>query len=335
MSARSILIVGQGLAGSLLAWEGLTYGHHITVIEGHKSFAASPVAAGLITPIIGKRFNKAWELDTCLPVAKLTYSAIEKALGSDLLTPRTVIRIFNSLEEKALILNKVQQVDYKNYIEKIYPPRTWGNDSFGSVGICGGGVLNIPLLLAGIRKKLIAEGRFIEIDFDFKHIHFDSQKVYYNSEQYDAVIFCEGHHARYNPLFAHIVWRPAKGDILTVQAPLPKAWMPYVLNNGHWLIPQTPVVSRVGATYEWEWKDEPSVQSKQVLLTAFKALMPDAYMPVILEQLSGIRLATMDTKPCVQMHPTYSQAYIFNGFGSKGSLLIPYFAQQFWQTFTA
>jgi len=51
------LIVGQGLAGSLLAWELIQRGCSVLVVDkGEEN--ASQVAAGLINPVTGIRFVK-------------------------------------------------------------------------------------------------------------------------------------------------------------------------------------------------------------------------------------------------------------------------------------
>ena len=43
---------------------------------------------------------------------------------------------------------------------------------------------------------------------------------------------------------------------------------------------------------------------------------------------AGIRPIIKDYKPVLGMHPQYSQLGIFNGLGSKGTLIAPFFARQ-------
>ncbi|MDQ6980689.1 MAG: hypothetical protein Q9M46_04365, partial [Ghiorsea sp.] len=52
---QSIIIVGGGLAGSLLTWTLMQQGIHIQLYAGDKT-CASRVAAGLINPVTGQRF---------------------------------------------------------------------------------------------------------------------------------------------------------------------------------------------------------------------------------------------------------------------------------------
>ena len=63
------LIIGQGLAGSLLAWELIQRDCKVVIIDNGKE-NASQVAAGLINPITGMRFVKSADVDTLLPAAK-------------------------------------------------------------------------------------------------------------------------------------------------------------------------------------------------------------------------------------------------------------------------
>ena len=55
------LIIGQGLAGSLLAWELIQRRCSVVVVDnGNEN--ASQIAAGLINPITGMRFVKYYSL---------------------------------------------------------------------------------------------------------------------------------------------------------------------------------------------------------------------------------------------------------------------------------
>jgi glycine/D-amino acid oxidase-like deaminating enzyme len=51
------LIIGQGLAGSLLSWELLQHGCSIHLIDNQQE-NASQIAAGLINPVTGMRLVK-------------------------------------------------------------------------------------------------------------------------------------------------------------------------------------------------------------------------------------------------------------------------------------
>ena len=75
------LIVGQGLAGTLLAWEFERAGFSFAIADAGHGRAASGVAAGIINPITGRRLVKSWRIDARLAGARAEWpSALEPRL---------------------------------------------------------------------------------------------------------------------------------------------------------------------------------------------------------------------------------------------------------------
>ena len=61
------LIIGQGLAGSALAYQLLQAGQKVLVIDNQYANSASRVAAGLLNPITGNEMKKTWWADRLFP----------------------------------------------------------------------------------------------------------------------------------------------------------------------------------------------------------------------------------------------------------------------------
>ena len=53
---QTYIIVGQGVAGTLLAYFLLKAGQNVIAIDNYHKGAASNVAAGIINPITGRRY---------------------------------------------------------------------------------------------------------------------------------------------------------------------------------------------------------------------------------------------------------------------------------------
>ena len=70
-------IVGQGLAGTQLAWRLFQRGKRVVLIDRDEAVTASKAAAGLVNPITGQRINLSWRLHEFLPVALEFYRYVE------------------------------------------------------------------------------------------------------------------------------------------------------------------------------------------------------------------------------------------------------------------
>ena len=95
------------------------------------------------------------------------------------------------------------------------------------------------------------------------------------------------------------------------------------------MIPLNNQQIRVGATFDRENINSiPTEQGKNNLLKTLHSISPKL-RPTLLNHKANIRPCTLDKQPFIGHHPHYSQLSIFNGFGAKGSLQIPWYSQQF------
>jgi glycine/D-amino acid oxidase-like deaminating enzyme len=142
------------------------------------------------------------------------------------------------------------------------------------------------------------------------------------------IVFCEGHRGISNPWFGHLPFQLAKGEIISCQtdAPGPKQ----ILNYGRWLIPLAAGRFKTGATFDpINLNTETHNNTASVLLNALEAVYPGLQPVSIFEHKAGIRPTTLDKQPFLGAHPRHANLHIFNGFGAKGSLAIPWFTQAF------
>ena len=85
---------------------------------------------------------------------------------------------------------------------------------------------------------------------------------------------------------------------------------------------------RLGATYDWrDLTNAPTAEAIEMLQKKLSNIFSDSYE--IINHQAGIRPTTHDRRPVIGLHPNYPQIGIFNGLGSKGTMLGPYFAKQF------
>jgi glycine/D-amino acid oxidase-like deaminating enzyme len=103
-----------------------------------------------------------------------------------------------------------------------------------------------------------------------------------------------------------------------------------MINRGKWLLPINKETFKLGATYERsELNETPTEDAEQELLDAMGDIFLTRPAVRVTDHMAGVRPGTKDKQPFVGLHPEHPQLGIFNGFGSKGSLLIPWHAEQF------
>ena len=84
----------------------------------------------------------------------------------------------------------------------------------------------------------------------------------------------------------------------------------------------------IGATHEWKFDDAlPSEKGKNQLLESLSAVLNLPFK--IVEHKAAIRPTVKDRRPFIGFHPKNSIVGIFNGMGTKGISLAPYFAKHF------
>jgi glycine/D-amino acid oxidase-like deaminating enzyme len=323
------LIIGQGLAGSILAYTLEQLGQRVLILDDGLRSSASKVAAGLINPVTGQRFVKAPDTDAQLAAARTLYTALEQRFGVTLLYPLPMLRLLRNEKEAERCRKRLNDPDYRDYLSAprdelagIRPP--WG--------VCEQrhtGYLDTRLLLESLAGHFRRGDRLITDRFDPAALEIHHKGIRWQGISADRIVFCEGYKGMDNPWFEHLPFQPAKGEILSLRIEdplLPRA----ILNGGQWLMPRHDGSYRLGASYDRENLDETIGNSaRSTLLAALPRLLGRQLAYTIIDQSAGVRPNTLPKTPFTELHPQHHQLAIFNGFGSRGSLLIPWHAQRF------
>ena len=96
---KSILIVGHGLAGAILAHTLINRGIKVTCTEGQIKHSASRIAAGLINPFIGPDPDHRLHLESAWKVISNFFRKWEEEFGEKLYKSESLIRIFTSQKQ--------------------------------------------------------------------------------------------------------------------------------------------------------------------------------------------------------------------------------------------
>jgi glycine oxidase len=321
------LIIGQGLAGTHVAWQALGRGEWPLVIDQSKPGAASQVAGGLVNPVTGRRLTKTWGAETLIPFAEGTYRAHEARVKARFYFQKPIARIFKDEQQKDHWHKKRRPLqEYYAYVQSETLPADIENTCHvekGGVVLKEGGFLNTKHYLEKSRDHFDQKGLLKTAHFDYNLLGFQNGLWEWEGFQAKYVIGCEGWQLPNNPYFASLPLKPVKGQVLTVDAvDLPTE---QVINKGFWMIPVGGREFRVGATYEHDITSvEPSAEGFQQLTDQLDRFLKVPYK--VLQRESGVRPTMPDSLPVAGWHPSNPQMGILNGLGSKGVLQAPYLA---------
>ena len=325
------LIIGQGLAGSLLANSLMARGQSVLVVDNDFASASSTVAAGLINPVTGKRLVKTVGVDECLPQARQTYRALEQTLGVELLIDKPMLRLFHSQSERERWQRRQQEEGYQGYLGEVVEAAQLPAPVIASHGAgrqLQTAYLRTEPLLRGLREQLMQQHSYQQSQFDYDELRLGEGKVSWREVSARRVIFCEGYKGASNPWFDWLPFQPAKGEFLTLRCgeKLPDQ----IINSGRWIMPRGDGLYRAGASYDHHQLDDSiTPEAREMLLAALPGFLAGPPSFEVVAQQAGVRPTTSDRQPFIGLHPQHPTLTIFNGFGSKGSLLIPWHAERF------
>lgn len=324
------LIVGQGIAGSILAWTLSQRGHRVLILNDPTLPSASKVSGGIFNPLTGKKLSRTWKADDLFPFAHKFYTDMQNLLEGDFLHDCDVYRPYRSIEEQNSYLAQTADPNLAKYVvdradDSKFSP--FIENPYGGLQIKHSGWVDCIQMLQKIEAYFITKNQYLYGKIDFEKIEIQEDGVKYEGFNIKKILFCEGYEARQNPFFSWLPFNPVKGQSLI--AFIEDYSLPEIINQGAFVLPMDGRgTCRLGATYSWHdinW--EITADGREYLKGKINTFLKAPYK--ILEQQVGIRPSTKDRRPFVGIHPEYPSLGIFNGLGTKGVSLAPYFAEQF------
>lgn len=327
------LIVGQGIAGSVLAIQLIENGYSVCVIDKPELSLSSKVAAGIWNPIVFKRLTESWLASALVAELISFYTACETLFNTKLLHHRNIIKPFTEEQEKKLWLKKSQEnhtfLDTNLYTNfKLSPQQNFDNYS----KVKNAGNIDLATFLEYTQRYLKENQSYLKELFIHADLIINPDSIHYKSISAKHIIFCEGYLISQNPYFNWIPMKPAKGETLTIRCEGLNLEND-IFNKGIFLMPLGNHTYKVGATYAWDdLNDKPTDPKKQELESKLKELLKVPF--TVISHDAGVRPSVIDRRPVIGVHPEHKNCYLFNGFGTKAVMLAPYLAKEFIQHFT-
>lgn len=327
MQQADYLIIGQGICGTMLSWFLHKEGKSFVVVDDGNEHSTSKVAAGIINPVTGRRYSYSWMIDGIMPFAESAYGEIGTYLDAPFIRRRSVIDFFPSPGMHDNFLDTLVRND--SYLST-YPDQNHFNQYFNCDFGCGeinpAYVVNLQLLLASWRKKLLDLGALLEERFDAAALEIKDDSVSYKGITAHKAIFCDGIASVQNPWFGLLPFSPNKGEALIIESrELPHH---HIFKKGTLLAPlAVEHTFWAGSNYSWDYKDAQPTEAFREQMTAHLQSWLKVPFKVLFHK-AAVRPATVERRPFVGLHPHYSSIGILNGMGSKGTSLAPFFAHQ-------
>lgn len=321
------LLLGQGISGTFLSYYLLQAGKSVLVVDQPHSWSPSRVAAGIMNPVTGRRLTTVWKAADILGFAPEAYRAIGQTLGIEACSRKDIIDFFPNPFMRESFLEKSQSNDpYVQMGTDDHPWSSYFRFEFGHGQIAPVYTAHLDLLIPAWRRYLSGRGCLLEEEVDVRDIRVTTEQVVLNNITAERVIFCEGPVGMDNPWFHRLPFSRNKGQALVLRIPeLPAT---QIFKKNMLLVPlPEPELFWLGASYEWEFADQ--LPSPEFLQKGTSVLQEWLKLPFeVVDQRAGLRPATLERRPFCGLHPIHSRVGIFNGMGTKGCSLAPYFARE-------
>jgi glycine/D-amino acid oxidase-like deaminating enzyme len=329
MADNSYIIVGQGLAGSILALTLMERNCKVLVVDDGYLHSSSKVAAGMWNPVNFRKNRPVWNAAQLVPAMDDFYNSWQEKLGLRFVHPRLIVRPFQTIDQQNDWLACSGDPKYAPYFSDESTSDLQGirlnfPDGYGIVK--NAGFIDVPVFLEGCRNYLKEKNAYAAGEFDYNEVKLYTGEARYREHTATGIIFCEGHKAAHNPWFSYLPFRNAKGEIITLRSTgLPRE---NIASKGIWIVPVGEHRYKAGATFAWDdLTSEPTPQALQKLRDDLSQLTDSAYE--VEQQQAGIRPATSDRRPFAGTHPEMERIHIMNGLGTKGVMIAPWLARQF------
>ena len=323
------LIVGQGLAGTLLAHFLEQNGASFCIFDDENAHSSSQIAAGLINPITGRRFVKSWMMDELLPFAKETYHHIEKILDIKLYYQHNIVRALFSAGEENDWFARSAIPEYAPYIQDpadIADFLPYVHPTYSYSEINHSARIHIALMQRRYKMRFQEKKQWVQEIFEHQLLKYTDEGIEYKQWKAKKIIFCEGAKAKENPFFNYLPFMCDKGEILLVK--IPNVKFDKIYKHKVYLIPYEADTYWVGASVRWDYtNDLPTEEGKKELIEKLEKAITVPY--AIIDHQAAIRPTVRDRRPFIGQHPRHKSLFLFNGFGTKGTSLAPYWAAHF------
>lgn len=317
------IIVGQGIAGTILAFELLKRNKKVKVVDEFQANSSSRIALGIYNPLVLKWFTRSWKAEVQLKKLNNFCKDFENEFNVKINHKSNIYKFLetnfsiNNWIEKQFSPNREQFMsEHLKYLDGIKNP-------FGVV--LQSGWVDIKLMLDSFRAFLKKNKILINESFVFNELKINKDYIKYNNYISKYIVFCEGSSVINNPYFNNLGFKMTKGEIIHFKSTDLK--LNKIIHSGIITIPISNDTYYSGATFNWDINSIiPTEIARGEIINKIKKIRNFNYE--LIDQKVAIRPSVIDRRAIIGSHHKHKNLYLMNGLGSRGMLLSPYLADQ-------
>lgn len=316
-----VIIVGQGLVGSLLAIELIKQGKKVVVIDNNHKTSSTKIAAGIMNPIVGQRLTLLWEnSDSCKEVISY-YREVENKLKTSFLKKIKQTRILTKKTELEFLEKRRKDPKYNHLISSV---NYMENSKLYEIGLANFEVeesyrLDTQEFLEKTKVYLKNRNLMVCDEVKYSDIIPSENDIQLKALNAKNIVFCEGFVGKDNPFFKELKFKNAHGHILEIENN--ELDPSRVLNHGKWLCPIGENKFKYGSTSYWEDSPKENKKSKEKLKESLNIFLKSKYS--IVKCLEGVRPAMANRVPFFGRSGMNKHIWMINGLGGQGVSQVP------------
>ena len=304
------IIIGQGLAGSALAWRLYFNNKSFIIIDSEANTSASKAALGIYNPITGRKNIKTWNADILFKELENFYMRVEESLNTKILYRKNIFRPFKNNRDLNDWNIRLGNEKYKKYLKEI-----------NNKGITtkGSGYLDVKKYLKKTKKYFKHIGRYKVHKLNNTELLKENNHINIDGYNFNKIVMCMGIDQKKINLFSEIKLIPVAGNSIKAES---KFFSNNILNKRISIFNVSKNEIYAGSTYN----NGNINKGINLLKNQINKIINSDFK--ILKSYFGIRPASKDRRPIVGKHKIINNLFIINGLGSKGVSQSPYCSKQ-------
>jgi glycine/D-amino acid oxidase-like deaminating enzyme len=319
------IIVGDGYGALFFAHQLIKNNKTFALFSGGEK-SASHISAGIVNPLVLKRFTRFWLAQEQINALQITLKEIEDYTSVNYWINEPIHRILHDEMEREVWVKKSNRDDLKPFLNSEFETLKGVKNSFQSGKVLQSGRLNVGAFFRDLFFYLNLNDLLISAFFNYEEVH--TEENTYQNIKFKNIVFAEGMAVRNNPFFKNIPLIPNIGHQLNLK--LSENLGNKTFKKKYFLFPMSENKYYFGGTHDRDYlENEINEDSVLDLKKSLEDFYENRYEVTAVN--FAFRPTVEDRRPILGRHKTHQNLYVLNGLGARGILNGNYFAKDLFE----